>query len=164
MVYKDLVKRIDNSTVEALKETPECILNMSKGNIITDAGLGEQYFSTLVFMMIYSLCIGQHSLFPLVDMMEHSKDLNLENYKELTRAYMARGFNAPEFLAYVALDTNVLDFGNEIVEKLDQVTEISDLKAALSSYITYINMLQMWTHLYFPWGLGCAFKKRIVSE
>ena len=160
MVYEELTKRINVVTFDAIQgldHEPESIKRLVRGETYAGAGVGEQFFSTLVFALIYTLVLGEHVLYHLLDILDNT-EIELKDYKEVVRAFLSHGFKASKFLGYV-LDPEMEIFGDEIVDHLDEVTNKEDLRNVLGAYFTYLNMMHWWLHVRFPWGLGCAFRK-----
>lgn len=160
MVYKDLIEKMNAITFDAiqgLEHEPESIKRLVRGDIPSCAGVGSQFFSTLVFALIYTLVLGEHVLYHLLDILDNTK-IALDDFKEIVRAFLSHGFKASKFLGYV-LDPDMELFGDEIVAHLDEVEKKEDLRAVLAAYFSYLNMMHWWLHVRFPWGLGCAFRK-----
>lgn len=160
MVYKELIGKMNEITFSAIQgpeHEPECVKKLVRGDIPSCAGIGSQFFSTLVFALIYTLVLGEHVLYHLLDILDNS-EISLGDFKDIVRAFLSHGFKASKFLGYV-LDPNIETFGDEIVERLDKVEDKNDLRAVLAAYFSYLNMMHWWLHVRFPWGLGCAFRK-----
>lgn len=152
-----LTKEINDNTRAALKEEPEAIKRIAHGDIPTDAGIGTQYFSTLVFALVYTLTLGQHMLFHQVDCLNNT-NISLEDFKDQLRIFFVHGFKSSSFLGYV-LDPKIEEYCETIFNNLDQINDRQQMNDLLSAYCSYINMMHSWLHVRFPWGLGVAFTK-----
>lgn len=163
MVYQVLTEEINAKVFEAIKgpdHEPQCIRDLVTGNIETSAGIGSQYFSTLVFALIYTLIEGEQLLYHMIDLVGNRK-LPLSEVKIVMNSFFNYGFDSMNFTSYVLLNPDVDRFAKEIMAHLDEVEDPDDLLAVLSALFSYMNMMHSWLHLRFPWGLGCAFKKKL---
>lgn len=163
MIYHDLIEEINAKVLNALQgidNEPKCIKDLVAGNIETSAGIGSQYFSTLVFALCYTLIVGEQLLFHMMDLVGNRR-LPISESKIVMKSFFNFGFDSMNFTSYVLLDPDIDRFAKKIMKHLDEVDDPKDLLAVLSAFFSYINMLHSWLHLRFPWGLGCAFKKNI---
>ncbi len=158
MTLENLIKEMEITTKEALESEPDSIKKLVNGYIPTGAGVGKQYFSTLVFALTYTLTLGEHVLYHILDCIDNT-EMPLEIIKELVCIFLNRGFKSTSFLGYV-LDPNVEKYAQDLLNLLDSVKSKQELRAVLGAYFTYINAMHWWLHVRFPWGLGVAFPKR----
>jgi hypothetical protein len=160
--WKDVAKEIETTTIGIWSEEPGDVRRLRLGIIPSRAGSFNQYFSTFVFALTYSLTLGEHVVYGLVKGADNDK-VSLEALKELVREHFASGFEAPMFLGYV-LAPQAGTFAANIVQALDSVTTREQFKRLLGSYLTYLNILHWWLHIYFPWSLGSAFEQVDVER
>lgn len=160
MLYQRLTNEIDNAVKNAMSSEPEVIRKMANGEIPMGAGIDNQYFSTFTFALIYTLVLGEHVVYHIIDLLDNSK-MPIESIKEVLVTFLAHGFSSSSFLAYV-LDPEIQRYEKEILADLDKVDETNkdQLRGVLASYYSYINAMHWWLHVKYPWGLGVAFKKR----
>lgn len=160
--WKKIKEQIDREVKKIwLNESVE-IKRLKYGMISTKAGSCNQYFSTLVFALIYTLTLGEHVLYGLIEACDN-KDISLDSIKRMTRIYFAKGFQSTEFLAYLGFK-KTHTFMNSILEITGTLREKSEYKELLGSYFTYINILHWWIHLIFPWNLGSMFPQKSTEE
>lgn len=157
MVLKNLISDIEKATKNALSTEPASIKRIVRGEIPTDAGIGNQYFSTLVFALTYTLTLGEHVLYHILDCVDNT-EMQLKDLKELVVVFLDHGFKASTFLGYV-LDEDIERYAVAILDQLESIENKEDLREVLGAYFSYINAMHWWLHVRFPWGLGVAFRK-----
>ena len=162
MDIKKLTNDINNTVAESLKQEPESIKKIYRGEIPSDAGIGTQFFSTLVFSLIYTLTLGQHMLYHLIDSLHNSK-ISLDDFKDQVYYFLGHGFNSSNFLGYV-LDPKIGEYNALIVENLSKINDRQEMYDLLGAYCTYLNLMHTWLHVRFPWGLGVAFPKAMEPK
>ena len=119
MVYKELIEKMNKVTfcaIQGPENEPDCVKKLVHGDIPSCAGIGSQFFSTLVFALALA-GLGEHVLYHLLDILDNT-EISLKDFKDVVRAFLSHGFKASKFLGYV-LDPNIEVFGDEIVEHLD---------------------------------------------
>lgn len=147
--------RIDREIKAIWGNEPDDVKRLRLGIVPSGAGSFDQYFSTMVFALTYTLTMGEHVLYGLLKAADNEK-IPLSALQELTREHLSTGFDAPMFIGYV-LAPNAKVFADQIVEVLDQVSSRDEFKKLVGAYFTYLNILHWWLHIYFPWSLGSAF-------
>lgn len=155
MAWRSVKDTIDAETKSIWSVEPDDVRRLRLGIVPSEAGSFNQYFSTLVFALTYSLVLGEHTVYGLVKGADN-EIVGLGALKELTREHFGSGFESPSFLGYV-LAPNAHAYGNDILAVLDEIETREDFKALLGAYFTYLNILHWWLHIYFPWYLGSAY-------
>lgn len=162
MHWTEVKAAIDAETRAAWSEEHDDIKRIRYGIIPTEAGSFDQYFSTLVFALTYSLTLGEHVVYGFLKSADN-EHVPLKALQEQTREHFGSGFEAPMFLGYV-LAPKAETLANDILSVLDDLKTKEEFKSLLGSYFTYLNILHWWLHVYFPWYLGSAYPQVSASQ
>lgn len=150
-----LASDIDRAVADIWSTEPVDITRLRNGITPMEAGSFDQYFSTMVFALIYTLTMGEHVVFGLVKE-ANAESIPVDSLRVITRSHFGEGFQSTQFIGYV-LAPEAETFGKRIVEVLDDITTHEEFSRVLGSYLTYLNILHWWLHIYFPWFLGEQF-------
>lgn len=156
--WKELKNEIEIEVQKVWVEKPIEIKRMQHGIIPTKAGSYGQYFSTLVFSLIYTLTLGEHTLFDLLKIADEP-DISLNALVKFTSISLFKGFQSTEFLGYVGFEKTHI-FAQKIEKVLDTLDTKEEYKELLGAYFSYINILHCWIHIIFPWNLGLFFLQK----
>jgi Cucumopine synthase C-terminal helical bundle domain len=141
-------------------EMPTDVRKIDLGISNTGAGTGGQMFSVLVHAEAYAMMTGADILYRFMKSTQ-DKDMTVPLLKRMTRDFLLKPFNIPEFMTDLGLE-NMHKFGDIYVEALETVSTFDEyilLTGALLTYFTH-----RWIHYIFPWHLGPAFPHRDEKE
>jgi len=158
---KGLITEIDRETAGCYNNEPLELSKMKHGIIDSRAGSYGQYFSTMVFTLIYTLAIAEISIYDLLKLSSED-DISLDVLKKITTVKFSSGFQPTEFLGYCAL-TKTHDFMQRILSMLEHVEDKGEYRKLVGAYASYITVLHWRLHIIFPWNLG-SFFPQITKE
>jgi hypothetical protein len=153
--WQQLRDEIYTEALSHWSEEPVEVTQLRSGIVHAGAGSFGQYYSTLVFALVYTLALGEHMVYALVRE-GHRGEVPLPTLKRMTKADLGEGFKSPQFLGYV-LAPNVEAYGERILDVLPEIESYEDYTELIGAYFTYLNILHWWLHVAFPWYLGEGF-------
>ena len=153
--WQQLIDEIYAEALNHWSDEPVEVAQLRSGVVHAGAGSFGQYYSTLVFALIYTLALGEHMVYGLVRE-GFRGEAPLPVLKRMTQADFGEGFKSPQFLGYV-LAPNVETYAERILEVLPEIESHEDYTELIGAYFTYLNNLHWWLHVVFPWYLGEAF-------
>lgn len=154
-----LVARIRSETERIWIAPPDEIVRLHAGQIASQAGSYEQYFSTLVFLNGETRPLGYCALNGLVRMCVN-RDISLETLRAMTANFIR---TPAEFLGYVGLDT-LWQLTQETLEVLPQLRSKQEYLLLVGALALYANVLNTWNLQYFPWQHGVDYPAATMIE
>jgi len=153
--WRKVKERIDREVDAIWLDEPGEAKKLRHGVVPSQAGSDNQYFSTWVFVFLYTLALGKHTIYDLLKATDEPS-ISLDVLKTMTRISLGKGLQPTEFLGYIGMGT-AHAFATQILGVLDSLETREEYRDLVGSYFTYLNILHWWIHLGFPWYLGQMF-------
>jgi Cucumopine synthase C-terminal helical bundle domain len=144
-------------------DEPEEVTMSKLGIFPGGAGVGNQIFGNLFFQVGDTQAMGWWTVEPTMKQVLADKEFTLEHCKRVWRystVHMAKlmGDYDPPRTPAPWMNLGTLNrFCTDIVESLDSVKTKEELADLLWSWFNYVNRLNGWLALNFPWHLGRMF-------
>lgn len=147
-----LCKEMERTIERVWCNEPADITRLRHGIMHAEAGSFGQSYSTMVFALVYTLTMGEHVVFGLVKE-ANAESIPVSSLEVMTRSHFGEGFNSAQFIGYV-LAPDAEKFAAAVVSLLPELTTHEQYSRVLGLYLTYLNILHWWLHIYFPWHVG----------
>lgn len=144
-------------------DEPEEVTMSKLGVFPSGASVGNQILGNLVFLIADTQAIGWKSAAPAIRAALRDPEFSLEQCKRMwryTTLHIAKmlGSEAPPDCPAPWLNLPKLyQFSRDIDEALPTVKSKEELEDLLWSWFNYVNCLNRWFFLTFPWHLGKEF-------
>lgn len=147
--WKSLKKKLDAETKEIMTKEPLDVKRLFAGILPYNAGVGGQYFTTIVF--VWSVMQGLGFSFVSRGILQalNDPDFTLKQCKKMFRYLHVLN----NFLGYAGLE-KLHDLTKELLISFDTIITKDEMLELMSSYFSYVHIMYGWIHAKFPWGLG----------
>ena len=145
-------------------DEPEEITMCKKGVFPSGASVGGQVLGNMVFLIADTQAMGWKCAKPTVSSAIKDPDISLEVCKKIWRfstLHIAKmlGNEAPPGCPAPWLNVpNLYKFSKAIDKVLPEVKTKNELEDLLWSWFNYVDCLNRWFFLVFPWHLGKQFQ------
>lgn len=145
-------------------EEPEEVTISKKGIFPSGAGVDNQYLGNLFFQVADTQALGWWTAEPAMKQAFDDETFTLEHLKRMwkyTCVHMAKLFGDVDPPGCPAPWLNLPKLRNftvDIVDSFDSIKTKDEFKDLLWSYFNYVNCLNRWFFLIFPWHLGKDFQ------
>lgn len=160
--WREVKEKIEAQIEENWLKEPKEMWEVRHGINVTGAGSFNQYFSTMLFVDVYTIAYGQHMFFRFVQCCD-DPDISLDVIKKLTRQEITEGFKPTVFMSYVSTP-QMHEFAMDIVDVLPQIETKDEYRELMSAYVRYINLVHYWHHCTFPWHVGMMYQYKSKEE
>lgn len=162
MNWRELKADIEQETDTIWLNEPEELYRIRHGIGSSGAGSFGQYFSTLVFANVYTVTLGNHILYPLLHACE-DPDISLDVLKKMTHYSLFSGLQPALLLSHVSTP-KVNEFAQGIATVLPEISSKDEYRELVGAFKLYINILQYWALIVFPWHIGKLFPSMPVEK
>lgn len=144
-------------------DEPEEVTMSKLGIYRGGAGVGDQFFGNLFFLTADTQAMGWWTVEPTMKQVMEDPDFNLEQCKKVWRystVHMVRlfGESDPPKTPVPWMNCGTLyKFCMDILDSLDSIKTKEEFWELLWSWFNYVNRLNGWYALVFPWHLGKMF-------
>jgi len=158
--WRDVKEEIEQEVEKIWFEEPIEVTMSKLGVYPSGAGTDGKYFGNLFFLVADTQAMGWWTVEPAIYSAISDDSFNLEHCKRMFKfltVHMAKlmgaelkpncpgpWLNLPKFWKYC----------QDIVECFDTITTKEDLKDLIWSWENYVNRINRWFYVVFPWELG----------
>ena len=136
-------------------------VTMSKKGIFpSGAGTDGKYFGNMFFLVADTQAMGWWTVEPAMYSALNDESFGLEHCKRMFKyltVHMAKLMGAEEPPACPGPWLNLPKFWNfcqEMVESFDSIGDKEELRSLIWSWENYVNRINRWFYVVFPWELG----------
>jgi Cucumopine synthase C-terminal helical bundle domain len=166
-----LVKReIERELDKIWWDEPLEVTKSKLGLFPSGAGMDDQYFGNLYFQLADTQALGWAVVQPTLKLVLEDPKFDLEHCKKIwisSTAHRAKllGGVDPPICPEPWLNLGKLNsFCDQIIESLPTVKSKEDFTDLLWSWFNYVNCLNRWFYLAFPWHLGLSLKRLSAED
>ncbi len=164
MRWVEVKAMIEDEIDRIFWDEPEEITMCKKGVFPSGASVGGQVLGNMVFLIADTQAMGWKCAKPTVSAAIKDPDMGLEVCKKIWRystLHIAKmlGNEAPPGCPAPWLNVpNLYKFSKAIERVLPEVKTKDELEDLLWSWFNYVDCLNRWFFLVFPWHLGKEFQ------
>jgi hypothetical protein len=157
--WTSLKEELDAETKKIMTKEPVEVKRLFAGVLPYDAGVGGQYFTTLVFVWSVMQGLGFSFVSRGILQVLNDPDFTLEQCKKMF-GYLHVLNN---FLGYAGLE-KLHDFTKKLTASFDTIETKEEMLELMISYFNYVHIMYGWIHAKFPWGLGSGIYRKKTPE
>ena len=158
--WREVKEEIESEIDKIWWEEPEEVTMSKLGIFPSGAGVYNQVLGNLFFQLSETQAMGWATAEPVVKQalanpaftLEHCK--TIWKYLTVNTAKLQGGTDPPRCPAPWLNLQKLLKFCNDIVDSFDTVKTKEELADLLWSWFNYVNTMNRWFALAFPWHLG----------
>ncbi len=161
--WRQVKNDIEDDLDRIFWDEPEEVTMCKRGVFPSGASVDNQVLGNLVFLIADTQALGWKSAAPAIRAAIRDPEFNLEQCKRMWRyttlhiAKMLGGEAPPDCPAPWLNLPKLYQFSKDIDEVLSTVESKEELENLLWSWFNYVNCLNRWFFLTFPWHLGKKF-------
>ncbi|NLC10932.1 MAG: hypothetical protein GX767_01590 [Firmicutes bacterium] len=158
--WRDVKEALEKEIDKIWFEEPLEVTMSKHGVFPSGAGTKGKYFGNLLFLVADTQAMGWWTIEPAMYAALDDELFTLEHCKRMFKyltVHMAKlmGAELPPNCPGPWLNLpKVWSFCQDIVDSFETITTKEDLKDLIWSWENYINRLNRWFYLVFPWELG----------
>ena len=152
--WRKVKEMIERDIDRVFWEEPEEVTMSKKGIFPSGASVGGQVLGNLVFLIADTQAMGWKCAKPAVTSAIKDPEIGLEECKKIWRYRSQAPPNCPA--PWLNLP-NLYKFSVAIDEALPGIKTKEELEDLLWSWFNYVDVLNRWFFLVFPWHLGKDF-------
>lgn len=161
--WRKVKEEIENDLDRIFWEEPEEVTMSKLGVFPSGASVDNQVLGNLVFLIADTQAIGWKTAAPAVRAALRDPDFSLEQCKKMWQyctlhiAKMLGSEAKPGCPAPWLNLPKLYKFSKDIAESFPSIQSKEELNDLLWSWFNYVNCLNRWFFLVFPWHLGKMF-------
>lgn len=150
----DIVAETERATRAIWLECPDEITKIREGHSARGTGTRGQFFTTLVFAEAESRTLSDGLLWGLVELIDAGSP-DLRTLTALTDTIVSEKAQFFEFLGL----SDVCERLDDFVAGCREAQTLEELRALVIATMGYVNRVQMWIDVVFPWGVANEFRR-----
>jgi len=161
--WREVKKAIEADIDRIWWEEPEEVTMSKNGVFPSGASVGGQVLGNLFFLVADTQAMGWWTAEPAMKMALEDSDMSLESCKKMwqyVNVHMAKlmgDVDAPGCPAPWLNLPKLKNFALDIVDSYQSIKTKDEFRDLLWSWFNYVNCINRWFFLVFPWHLGDQF-------